>query len=242
MKVLGMYSGPVILVLVVLLLLLAGSAAEEASSLPDWRALIISGEEAHRIRSEQIVLVERGEEIDFLLSVLTAPVKKGEPFYSSTTSRNIAMRLLGEMRAKEAVPDLVDWLVLKEGQGSAISELMIFSPAGYALAEIGLPSVPPLLQIIQEKGCSSAEAPEKILEGVHVRYKRKPGARMSPLGDQCLKIIVRIKGVDQTGFSLQRAIEGESDETKKQNLESALELLRAPTFPASALERARLSR
>lgn len=205
--------------------------------LTSWEAMITSKTETVRRQAESSALSERRDRIGFLLSVLAAPVEEGEPFYGLSRSRNVAINLLGKMRAKEAVDELTGWLVPQEGQGQAISHLMVFSPAGFALAEIGLPSVPPLLKIIREEGCSSPDHRELVREGTRWRYQPERLERESPLGDQCLKIIVAIKGMDETEFALQKALEAETNATRRENLQSAINWLRSDTFPAEALTR-----
>ena len=207
---------------------------------PGWRELIASKDEVQRAKGKEEALAELTANVGLLISIVESPVSRREPFYTSSTSRNIAIFLLGRLRARDAVPHLVKWLEPQEGQSLVIYSLMMLSPAGYALADIGLPSVPPLMEIIRRDGCSSPEAPEIIHEDDGgTRYKYPPGYRSVPLGDQCLKIIVRIKGLDESEFSLRKAMEAEPDKAKKANLQCALDLLRAPTFPAEALERAR---
>ena len=229
------------IVVLALLFLLYASASQQAQAKVDWKELLESGKEGERMQAAEIVLGDRREKTDTLLTILSSAVEQREPFYSSTTSRNIAISLLGKLRAAEAVRELTNWLMPKEGQILAVTESMMFSPAGYALAKIGLPSVAPLLEIIREKGCSSPEEPEKIRKGGHVWFKRKPGARICPLGDQCLKVIVAIKGVGETEFALKNAVEAETEPVKKENLKSAFDLLGAPIFPRDALERHRVA-
>jgi hypothetical protein len=235
--------GFVVLGVLVGALTLSGPATGQqtaAAQRPRWRELIASEDEVQRAKGKKEALAELTADVGLLISIVESPVSRREPFYTGSTSRNIAIFLLGRLRAKGAVPHLVKWLEPQEGQSLSIDEEMMFSPAGYALADIGLPSVSPLMEIIRSDGCSSPEAPEMIHEDDGgTRYKYPPGYRRVPLGDQCLKIIVRIKGVDESEFSLRKAMQAEPDKAKKANLQSALDLLRAPTFPAEGLERAR---
>lgn len=171
----------------------------------DWRTLITSDNEKERMSAQRKWLIDRQETIEYLLSVIKTPIKDGEPFYSSTTSRNIAIFLLGNLRAKEAVTDLTKWLTPKPGQGLKVSEPYFFSPAGYALVNIGLPSIPTLLELLK-----SEEA--------------------SVLREQCIKIIVSIKGLRETELLFEDMFAKETDATKRENLKAAQNLLKDSKF------------
>jgi hypothetical protein len=107
----------------------------------------------------------------------------------------------------------------------------MFAPAGYALVEIGLPAIQPLLGVLRKEGCSSTEVQEAIIEGTSVRFQPEKLKRSSPLGDQCLKIIVRILGGEHTRLLLESAVKEEATQERKQNLESGLALLASPKIP-----------
>jgi hypothetical protein len=149
----------------------------------------------------QALVNNRKEEISFLRSVINSPVKDGEGFYSST-SRNMAISLLGELRAKEAVEDLIKWLVPQPGQVSKITRAIMQSPASDALFEIGLPSVEPLTELVK-------------LQGNNV-----PGIYATML-------ISRIKGAEESELLFARMMEKEPDSAKRRNLQVALDYLRA---------------
>jgi hypothetical protein len=190
-------------------LLLSGACrpkqSYEGEKESDWKILIISDIEEERTSAPKEVLGKRRKTIEYLLSVVNSAVEEGEPFYSSTTSRNIAISLLGKLRAKEAVASLVNWLSPKPGQFVKIGELLMFSPAGYALIEIGLPSVPPLFHLLKAEGNVA-------------------------LREQCIKIIVRIKGLPETELLLEDILTKETDNSKRENLKSAQDLLKNPKF------------
>lgn len=212
----------------------AESSAAEADEARHWRELLTSKKKGERRRAKDLTLRDREDKIEFLLSIVKRPVEEGERFYGRTTSRNIAIDLLGEMRAEEAVTELARWLTPREGQshvrfvgGSNQSRI---NPAGDALVKIGLPSVPALLDVIRQEGCSSPDEPKKTREGGHVRYEYPPGYKSSPRGDRCLGIIVTIKGVEETELFLKRMMEKEKDKTHRKSLQSALDLLEAPKF------------
>ena len=183
-----------------------GGEVEESG----WVRLVTSGDESERWHAHRAAAAHRQADIDALLAVVRSPVREGEPFFDYSTPRNTAIRILGIVRAEEAVPDLMEWLDSHEGQSRVYGELLMFSPAGYALVEIGLPSVPPLLEKLKAVGMS------------------RPGL-------ECLKILVRIKGADEAEFTLKKAIETESDQLRKRNLKAALKKLRDPKFPADKL-------
>ena len=189
-------------------LIVAVSASEGKKA--DWKTLITSRNESERQAGRKSVLEERSRYIDGLLKIVRSDVVKGESYYSTTTSRNIAVYLLGEFRAKEVVPDLISWLVPREGQGMAVWEEVYLPPAGLALVEIGLPAVGPLREKIEAEGVESR------------------------LGYECLKTIYKIKGVAETQRLLKRAVRQQKDAAKKKRLEAALEML--PKLPGIKAE------
>lgn len=186
-------------------------------NISEWKALIMSENEKERVLAKQMILdgkealVQNKELIQELISIVRRPVIEGEEFYNLTTSRNIAIFLLGKLRAKEAVPDLIEWLTPREGQNLTIDALMVFAPAGYALVEIGLPSVPPLMEKLKSEGTSI-------------------------LGKECVKVITRIKGLEETELLLQRTLGEETDPVKETNLRAALELIESPDSVLYALD------
>jgi hypothetical protein len=171
----------------------------------DWKTLITSDVEKERTSSRQVVLKDLEETIQHLLSILNKPVEEGEPFYTSNTPRNISIYLLGKFRAKKAVPDLLDWLTPKPGQDQGRDELLMFSPAGYALFNIGLPSVSPLVELLKYQTDSS-------------------------LIEECMKLIICIKGVPETELLLENKIKSETNPNKKENLKAILKKLQDPQF------------
>lgn len=179
------------------------SVTLDEKNAPDWRTLITSDIEKERTSARRTVLNNRRETIRHLLWVINRPVKKGEEFYSAVTSRNIAISLLGRLRAKEAMRDLTKWLLPRPGQRLFVDNEPMFSPAGYALVEIGLPSVPPLVELLKSETNTA-------------------------LHQQCMKIIVSIKGPPETELLLEDTLAKETDTTKTANLKAALSLLKDP--------------
>jgi HEAT repeat protein len=179
--------------------------SDEDKKVPDWKTLIVSDIEKERTSALNVVLGNRRKTVEYLLLVVNSAVEEGEPFYSSTTSRNIAISLLGKLRAKEAVEDLTKFLTSKPGQTLFITEARMFSPAGYALVEIGLPSVTHLVELLKSEGAA-------------------------PLREQCIKIIVSIKGMPETELLLEDVLAKETDDSKRENLKAVQDLLKDPKF------------
>ena len=80
-----------------------------------WQELIVDKNVAGRHRARALVLQQRTETINGLLAIVRTHVKAGEEFYNSTTPRNIAIYLLGELRATEAISELIQWLEPHQG-------------------------------------------------------------------------------------------------------------------------------
>jgi len=179
---------------------LSARRGEDAS---DWRTLIISDDESERMLAREMLLKRQIETVEYLISVVKMPVRRAEPFYSPTTSRNIAIDFLGALRSKKAIPALVDWIFPRAGQSIGVWELSLFSPAGGALVEIGSPAVGPLV----ERLASESDAARK---GVIVR------------------ILVAIKGLRGTELLFEDLVAREREPNRLKNLKSAQELLGEP--------------
>jgi hypothetical protein len=204
---------------------LAGQA-EERGKLPSWCRLITSPDEEDRERGERMALMERAETVEYLLSVVESPVEEGEPFYISGTPRNTAIYLLGKMRAEEAVPVLMDWLLPKPGQNVSFVEDLSFSPAGHALAEIGKPAVRPLADAIAKHGVTwPYDWFKNRRELGNIAWYDDPQVS-SPLGDRCLSILAYIKDPDGAIVYLQRRARREEDPATRTHLQRAVTTLR----------------
>ena len=161
----------------------------------EWMKLLVSDNKTEREQVMRASFIDRKEKIEYLISVAESPLRKGERFYDMSTARNIAIHLLGEMRAKEAVLALIDNLLLKEGQDGVASER--FVAAEEALVKIGLPSIPALIQVIEKHGISWPVDRKSYYDGkTHIRLE--PLKVYSELGDMCLKTMVRIKGWEES--------------------------------------------
>jgi len=205
-------------------------SADEPLQQPEWRRLIVSRDGRDTARAAQTLLDEQRATVSSLLQVLELPVEQGEPFFEDGTPRNTAIKLLGNLRDPEAVPALAKWLMPRPGQevGSVMRETFL-PPAGTAIVKIGMPAVPAVLDILASVGVTSELKGTYVQEGPGVtRYVGPPPEHRSPLGDFCLRILVDIKGLDETEACLRRYIAAEEGVTRKKNLEGALAFLRRP--------------
>jgi hypothetical protein len=208
--------------------------ADETGRAVDWPELIVSADSRDRRRGEDVLLHQREETTAALLQVVQSPMEEREGFYQRNTARNTAIRLLGQLRAPEAVLPLAQWLIPRPGEQSGATESLsdlIMTPAGTALVQIGMPAV---LDILASIGVSSEDKGEYIHElrdGIgYTRRVGPPMERYSPLGDQCLRILVYIKGLEETEVGLRRYIAAETDGARKKNLEDALAALSRPAL------------
>jgi hypothetical protein len=154
---------------------------------------------------------QRRETIEGLVTIVDRPVVQGEEFYNSSTPRNIAIFLLGRLRAKESVSSLMECIQPREGQSMVIDEEMLLSPAAAALAEIGMPAVQPLVERMKLKG-------------------------MDPEGQMCLMTMVRILGGDLADTKLAKTIGKETNKEYQKNLQACLDALQKKEIPVEKLE------
>jgi len=192
----------------VLLSLLTGSAlvimfstsfCQEAKE-KSWENKIISENEKERQEGRKAVVHLYNSTIKKLVEILNRPVEKSEPFYSSSTARNIAIILLGDLRAKDSVNALLEWVLPKPGQSLVVSSPMSYGFAGCSLVRIGLPAVPSLLEKIEEEGASK-------------------------LGKECVKVLKDIKGKEEVILFLKAQIGEEKENEVRKNLEAAIAYL-----------------
>jgi hypothetical protein len=217
--------------------LLAGLVvlAGEPPTGPDWVRVLVSRNWQDRQRVGPLVLGQRKETTASLVGIVLSPIAAGEDFLDRGTPRNLAIELIGDLRLAEAVAVLCEWLTPKDGQvafeGSRETNL---SPAGTSLVKIGMPAVPAVLDMLATLGISSDDKGRYIHEVTggagHTRRVGPPIERSSPLGDQCLRILVEIKGLEETEARLRRDIAAETGEARKKNLEDALAALSRPSL------------
>ncbi len=184
---------------VVLLLGLTYAHSEDANP-QRWRRLILSEKETDRSEARKQLLDHYRDTVQGLIGIVQRPLEDREPFYTYNTSRNHAIYVLGKMRAKEAAPHLVPWLVPRKGQSLIRDELMRYGPAGYALREIGLPAVPVLVDTLKKEG-------------------------VSPLGQECAKVLADIRGKLEARTHLRAILKEESDAEARRNLADAASFL-----------------
>ena len=101
------------LLFVLILCFLQASYAQDSKQKGDWRKLIHSPNEEDRKIAYEILKSQYSDTVEELMKILERPVKEGESFNHYLTPRNIAIQILGEMKAGY---DLFDWLVPHEGQ------------------------------------------------------------------------------------------------------------------------------
>ena len=217
--------GMVVLVGVALL----GAGADKKPTTPvesreDWQRLIESERWQDRRRGRRLLLAERKKTIEKLLAVVRAPLEKNEEFFDHDTPRNTAMLLLGEMRAEEAVPELMLWLTPKEGQATGIDAQTNPTAAGSALIEIGLPSVRALLHALKGEGCVQRERETK--DG---RKDKLDKPILTFLGLEVYEILNGLLGPDLTEFVLEELLKEKGlSAHEKENLQLMLTFLRDP--------------
>lgn len=192
--------------------LAASGRNETPTSGQDLVQRLSAADQRTRTQAKRALIEERRTRIQALIRIVERPVKGREPFYGNTP-RNHAIELLGRYRAAEAVSCLADWLHPREGQDLTRTELMAVPFAGYALIRIGLPSVPAVLEELKR--------------------------RDDPLvvGNPCLRVLVAIKGAEETERLLKSELEKDLPEGQRKRLEAALARLKDPKFPAEFMER-----
>ena len=169
---------------------------------PDWKI---------RHDAYNAALEDRWATIKNLLAVVDSPVENEERFYFWDTPRNIAIALLGDMQAADAVDRLLEWIVPHNGQDPGeiiISNHQVNEPyAVTALVKIGKPA-----SLESLKRLALEDNDKVVTLGLSKR-------------GILLRIIRKVEGDDVARFMLQNAIEKEQDKDKKANLTAALELL-----------------
>ncbi len=204
--------------------------ADDAARTQGWRQLLLSPDERDRDRAARMVMEERKADVSALLQIVAMPVQPDEPFLRYQTPRNIAIRLLGELRAEEAIEPLITWLTPKPGMSGDVTELGPI-PAARALQQIGMPAAPALMEVLAtagvaaERGAAVAPAPAGPPEPT--------GQGHGHLADECLRVLVWIKGLEEAEVGLRRAITEEMDAARKRNLQGALFALSRPRLRES---------
>lgn len=140
-------------VLFVICIVLYGCAASLArpdeAGVRDWVSGLSS--ETYDDRKAALLQLEksRAEIISQLTDMVTQPVKDWEPFFDNSTSRNMAIYLLGVYRADSAIPVLVKYLAPSPSHSGGAENPMTPVPAAVALRRIGPTATPALLQALR---------------------------------------------------------------------------------------------
>lgn len=208
LKIKILHSGILALAVCLILLLTKGICKENV--IRNWNVMIVSDNQSERLKGKELAIQEREQQIESLLSIVNGPIVSGEGFTNTTTPRNTAIFLLGQLRASEAVPSLIGWLSPKEGQLMIFYEEALLFSAARALIDIGLPAVKPLLTELKKEG-------------------------MTPRGTQCLMTLVSILGPEVTELKIKKEIESDSDESIKEMLTACLEAIENKEMPIEKL-------
>jgi HEAT repeat protein len=182
----------------------------------DWHRLLVSGEDEALKSARQRFAVQREATIRELLKVVTSPIQNGESFWDRTT-RNTAIAMLGDMRASEAVPALVEKLMPHPEQSRLDGHTT--SPAERALAKIGMPAMPVLLEIVKEEGTWRGQSSRETDPTGETRAVPMP---MGSRGDRCLLTLGLILGPDLLEMLLQKELAGAKSEKVRANIATAL--------------------
>jgi len=196
-RVIGM--SVILLLMAIFLVLECTSCGKGQSRVDNLIQSIASGNEKERTAAYDELRHSRAKMIQDLIAIVNQPVVQGEQYANTTTPRNLAIYLLGNMRAPEAVPHLVNWLAPHPQQDT--TWFTDVAPAVVALAQIGKPAVPHLLKLIS--------------------ITPKGEAR-----DRAIWLIKNIEGEECGKIILKKAIEQEKDPEKKANLEKVLSSLK----------------
>jgi hypothetical protein len=129
-----------------------GTTVVEKLTNPDGR---------ERLAAYHGLLSSNAQVVSNLIDIVRQPVRQGEVWGNPSSSRNLAIRLLGHFRVAEAVDSIIPFLTPRPGQDAAV--LMgrdgQDNVAEAALVRIGTPSVEPLLSsVFASADSSSAKA------------------------------------------------------------------------------------
>ncbi len=162
---------------------------------------IRSAEEHARVRAANELIKVHAEAIDRLIAILDRPTSPSNEWLNPTTPENLAIRVLGEMRAAKAVPTLIPWLGPPEGGHFIYGDIPPGgSPAGMALAAIGKPAEAPLINVL----------------------RRSP---KTPAWEHSLAVLQKIEGRAVLLVILKEAVTAEKYPEAKSNLAEALRRL-----------------
>jgi HEAT repeat protein len=163
-----------------------------------------SKDEKVRLSASEELLAERQKTIHDLLTLIEAKSPTVRWLSDESTTEGLAIRVLGEMRAIEAVPALIKWATPPEG-GYLIPNLEVSpstTPAARALIKIGKPAEPALLEVVKQ-------SPQKRIWSISLSILQEIE------GPKCLEVI------------LEDAIAKETEAAAKANLQEGLKRLQS---------------
>jgi len=162
-------------------------------------SMLRSEEEDVRVAALKRIVADR-RTINAVLAVLEGQ-EKGPDWLNPATSANLAIEALGELRAEEAVPALLQWLLPPDSPYNL--RLTRLPPAGTALHKIGRAAVPGVVQ--------------KVLSTTPESYGRQI----------CADLLVTIEGREGALSALHRAAISTKESEEKQTYASVRELIRS---------------
>ena len=155
-----------------------------------------------RLQAENDLLAERAQTVRGLLAILEKPTSPSASWLMSETPENLAIHVLGEMRAVEAIPALVKWAEPPKGGYDVDGDVPEYmSPAGQALAKIGKPADPALIGVLRV-------------------------SKNDPYWTICLEILKQIEGPKCAAIMVEEAMGKETEALFKENLQAALKKLK----------------
>lgn len=181
-----------------------GGAVAQGDRRTDVINQIKSDDERGRIVAHDQILSERKAMISDLIAILKGATK-GADWLSPNTSVNLAIDALGELRAEEAVPELIRWLLPPTGPYNV--RIAKVSPAGRALVKVGKPAVSELVHTLSKPLGMS----ERVI---------------------CIEVLVAIEGRDVSMMILNKAAQTSADAAEKQCYAEAQRLLEE-RYPAA---------
>lgn len=175
---------------------------------------LLSQDAKTRITAVDDLLAERQGTITNLIALIQDKSPNSQWLFWDS-SENLAIRVLGEMRAVEAVPALVKWATPPAGGFKNVSAQIGpgTSPAAQALVKIGKPAERALLEVAKQ-------SPQKMIWSISLSILQKIE------GPKCLEVIL----VD--------AIAKETEAAAKANLQEGLKRLQsgAGFYPSTKSE------
>lgn len=177
--------------------------AECTNSAQNIIKAVHSSSPAERLNALVMTVDVQRQLISEMISVLNEPVEFDSDWLDPKASYNVAITVLGELRADESVQHLIKWLRPQNKQGFCYPHPIRFSAAGFALIKIGKPAVPALIKLVCD-------------EGDQISINTLSG------------ILVEIEGKDVAIFLLQQALGREANPSSKQHIDAALKVLQKP--------------